>query len=113
MFNEHSISAKTRRKILRVFLRRVTQKNLAPTGPMVGEETEGSKKSIYKTATRFCSNFVPEQFKSLFFEPERILINFAKKMIFGHILAVKVLLTEIWQNKKLMNIEMVKNKAYK
>ena len=52
-------------------------------------------------------------FKSLFFESERKFINFTKKMHFGHILAVKVLSAEIGENKKLMNIEMVKNKAYK
>ena len=52
-------------------------------------------------------------FKSLFFESERILINFAKKMIFGHVLAVEVLLAEIGENKKMINIERVKSKAYK
>ena len=36
-----------------------------------------------------------------------------KKFIFGHILAVEVLLAEIGENKKMINIEMVKNKAYK
>ena len=44
-----------------------------------------------------------------FFESERILVNFTKKMIFDHILGVKVVLTEIGKNKKLINIEMIKN----
>ena len=43
-------------------------------------------------------------FKYLFFESERNFINFT---------AVKVLSAEIGENKKLMNIKMVKNKAYK
>ena len=51
-------------------------------------------------------------FKSLFFESERNFINFANKMHFSHILAVKVLLAEIGVNKKLIIIETVKNKAF-
>ena len=51
--------------------------------------------------------------KSLFFESERISINFTKKMFFGHILAVEVLLPEIGQNKKLIIIKIVKNRACK
>ena len=66
MFNERSISAKTGRKILSVFLRRVTQKNLAPTGPMVGEKTEGSKKSIYKTATQKPISYFAHFFEACF-----------------------------------------------
>ena len=51
--------------------------------------------------------------KCLFFRSERILIDFKNKMHFGHILAVKVLLDEIGENKNLIFIEIVKNKAYK
>ena len=34
-------------------------------------------------------------------------------MIFGHILAVEVLLAEIGQKKKIIIIKIVKNKVYK
>ena len=51
--------------------------------------------------------------KCLFFRSERILIDFKIKMHFGHILAVKVLLDEIGENKNLIFIEIVKNEAYK
>ena len=61
----------------------------------------------------YMDDFVQTSFLNLceslfFFESERILVNFTKKMIFDHILGVKVVLNEIGKNKKLIIIEMIK-----